>query len=129
MNWYMMVIRNYAGFTGRARRSEYWYFTLFNIIFSIAAMTIDNVLGTTFEFGMGITLPYGIVWVAYTLTMLVPGLAVTVRRLHDVGKSGWMYLVVLIPIAGAIWLLVLVLTDSTPGENKYGANPKEQAFA
>lgn len=129
MNWYLMVVRNYAGFTGRARRSEYWYFALFNLIFTIAASFIDRMLGTTFDFGMGIAMPYGIVYLAYVLTMMVPGLAVLVRRLHDIGKSGWMFLVVLIPIAGAIWLLVLLLTDSAPGENKYGPNPKEQAFA
>ena len=120
MNWYLAVLKNYAGFSGRARRKEYWMFALFNIIFFIVAMILDNVLGTAIE-GVG----YGLFYFLYTLAVLIPGLAVSVRRLHDVGKSGWMILIVLIPIIGWIWLLVLMVTDSNPGENQYGPNPKE----
>ena len=120
MNWYLAVLKNYAGFSGRARRKEYWMFTLFNIIFAIVAMILDNVLGIAMaEIG------YGPLYGLYALAMLIPGLAVSVRRLHDVGKSGWMLLIALIPLIGAIWLLVLMLTDSNPGENQYGSNPKE----
>jgi len=120
MNWYLKVLKQYADFSGRARRKEYWMFVLFNIIFVIVATILDNILGTTVG-----ELPYGIFYFLYVLAIFIPGLAVTVRRLHDVGKSGWMYLIVLIPIIGAIWLLVLVATDSNPGENQYGQNPKE----
>ncbi len=120
MNYYLKVLQNYATFTGRARRSEYWYFVLFNGIFSIVAMILDNVLGVALE-GIG----YGPLYGLYLLAMLIPGLAVVVRRLHDVGKSGWMYFIVLIPIIGAIWILVLLLTDSQVGSNKWGENPKE----
>ena len=120
MNWYLAVVKNYAGFSGRARRKEYWMFALFNMIFIIVAMILDNILGLTVG-----ELPYGVFYFLYALAVLIPGLAVSVRRLHDVGKSGWMILIALIPIVGAIWLLVLMVTDSNPGENQYGANPKE----
>ena len=116
---------NYANFKGRASRTEYWYFVLFNMIFAITAMIIDNVLGTTFKMGYGVSLPYGYIYLLYILVVMIPGLAVAVRRLHDVGKSGWFFLIALIPIIGSIWLLVLLATDSIHGENKYGANPKE----
>ncbi|HET53630.1 MAG TPA: DUF805 domain-containing protein [Ignavibacteria bacterium] len=120
MNWYFKVLKQYADFSGRARRKEYWMFVLFNMIFAIVAMILDNVLGIAME-GIG----YGPLYGLYVLAMLIPGLAVAVRRLHDVGKSGWMILIALIPLVGAIWLLVLMVTDSNPGENQYGQNPKE----
>lgn len=120
MNWYLKVLKQYADFSGRARRKEYWMFVLFNMIFAIVAMILDNVLGIAME-GIG----YGPLYGLYVLAMLIPGLAVAVRRLHDVGKSGWMILIALIPLIGTIWLLVLMVTDSNPGENQYGQNPKE----
>ena len=120
MNWYLKVLKNYAVFSGRARRKEYWMFTLFNIIFSIIAIILDNILGTAIE-----NVGYGLFYFLYVLAVLIPSLAVSVRRLHDVGKSGWMILIALIPIIGGIWLLVLMATDSNPGENQYGSNPKE----
>jgi uncharacterized membrane protein YhaH (DUF805 family) len=122
MNWYLQVLKKYADFDGRARRKEYWMFALFNMIFLLVAALIDNVAGTT----MGI-LPYGLFYIIYALAVIIPGLAVGVRRLHDVGKSGWMMLVALIPIVGGIWLLVLFVTDGTTGQNAYGTNPKEIA--
>ena len=120
MNWYLKVLKQYADFSGRARRKEYWMFALFNIIFIIIAMILDNVLGLTVG-----ELPYGVFYFLYILVIFIPALAVSVRRLHDVGKSGWMYLIILIPLIGSIWLLVLAVTDSNPGENQYGSNPKE----
>jgi uncharacterized membrane protein YhaH (DUF805 family) len=120
MNWYLKVLKQYADFSGRARRKEYWMFALFNVIFIASAMVLDNVLGVTIG-----ELPYGVFYFLYTLAVLIPGLAVYVRRLHDIGKSGWMILIAIIPIIGPIWLLVLTLTDSNPGENQYGPNPKE----
>ena len=95
---------------------------MFNIIFSIVAVILDNLLGTAIE-GEG----YGLFFTLYTLAVLIPGLAVLVRRLHDVGKSGWWFFIELIPLIGGIWLLLLLVTDSNPGENKYGPNPKEIA--
>lgn len=120
MNYYLKVLQNYATFSGRARRSEYWYFVLFNIIFAVVAMILDNVLGIAMD-GVG----YGPIYGLYVLALLIPGLAVGVRRLHDVGKSGWMFLIAFIPLIGAIWLLVLFCTDSQQGTNKWGENPKE----
>lgn len=83
------------------------------------AVGIDNVAGTAEP-----TVGYGIFYGLYSLALLIPGLAVRVRRLHDIGKSGWMILVGLIPLIGAIWLIVLYATEGTPGENQYGPNPK-----
>lgn len=120
MNWYLKVLKQYADFSGRARRKEYWMFALFNFIFLIVAMMLDNVFGLTVG-----KLPYGVFYFLYAIAVLIPGLAVAVRRLHDVGKSGWMILIALIPLIGAIWLLVLMVTDSNPGINQYGSNPKE----
>ena len=120
MDWYLKVLKQYADFSGRARRKEYWMFALFNMIFAIVAMILDNVLGIAME-GIG----YGPLYGLYALAMLIPGLAVGVRRLHDVGKSGWMFLIVLIPLIGGIWLLVLFCTDSKLENNKWGQNPKE----
>ncbi len=81
-------------------------------------MILDNLLGITFWFG------YGPIYFLYALSVFIPSLAVVVRRLHDVGKSGWMYLILFIPIIGAIWIFVLLLKDSEVGDNKYGPNPK-----
>jgi uncharacterized membrane protein YhaH (DUF805 family) len=115
LSWYLMVLKKYAVFSGRARRKEYWIFTLFNIIFFIVTVILHNFF---------IDVGYDNLSILYNLAVLIPQLAVSVRRLHDVGKSGWMLLIALIPF-GAIWLLVLMVTDSTLGENKYGPNPKE----
>lgn len=120
MNWYLKVLKQYADFSGRARRMEYWMFFLFNIIFAFVAIILDNIIGTA-----NAELGYGILYGLYQLAVFIPGLAVAVRRLHDVGKSGWMILIAFIPLIGAIWLLVLLVTDSDHGENQYGANPKE----
>lgn len=119
MSWYLDVLKKYVTFSGRARRKEYWMFVLFNLIFAIVAMVLDNVLGLANE-----QTGYGIIYTLYTLGVLLPSLAVLVRRLHDIGKSGWWIFISLIPLIGAIWLLVLLVTDSQPGDNQYGPNPK-----
>jgi len=123
MKWYLKVLKDFGNFRGRARRSEYWYFVLFNVIFAFVAMGLDNALGTTFKIE-DVPFPYGYIYLLYTLVVIIPGLAVAVRRLHDVGKSGWFLLIALIPLIGSIWLLVLFFTDGQPGENKWGPNPK-----
>ncbi|MES2812204.1 MAG: DUF805 domain-containing protein [Bacteroidota bacterium] len=120
IDWYKkVVLENYANFKGRARRSEYWYFALMNLIILIIAAVIDNVAGLTFG-----ALPYGYLYFLYAIAVLIPGLAVAVRRLHDVGKSGWFYLIALVPLVGAIWLLILFCTEGTKGQNQYGEDPK-----
>jgi uncharacterized membrane protein YhaH (DUF805 family) len=118
LNWYLYVIKNYAVFEGRARRKEYWMFFLFNFVFSIAAGIIDNILGLDFRNGGGL---FGSL---YGLAVLIPSIAVAVRRLHDVGRSGWFIFINLIPILGWIWFLVVMCTDGDSGLNKYGPNPK-----
>ncbi|MFP3977479.1 DUF805 domain-containing protein [Marinobacter sp. KMM 10035] len=120
MNWYLEVLKKYAIFNGRARRAEYWWFVLFNIIISLALGAIDGVTGT-FSPEAGLGLLGGL----YTLAVLLPSLAVTVRRLHDTGRSGWWFLMVFVPLIGAIVLLVFMVLDSKPGQNQYGPNPKE----
>jgi uncharacterized membrane protein YhaH (DUF805 family) len=120
MNWYVAVLKKYAEFNGRARRTEFWMFVLFNFIFGIAAIIIDNVIGLTFEEQI-----FGTVYLLYNLAVLIPSLAVCVRRLHDTGKTGWWILISLIPLVGEIWLIILCATEGTPGENIYGPNPKE----
>ena len=99
-------------------------FVLFNIIFAVVAMTFDNVLGTTFEL-YGQSVGYGWIYLLYCLAIILPGLAVCVRRLHDIGKSGWYYLIAFIPLIGFIVLIIWFCQNSQIGENKWGANPKE----
>lgn len=118
MNYYLKAFNNYAVFSGRARRKEYWFFVLFNMIFAFVSAFVDTMIGT-----------YMTVYLIYVLVAFIPGLAVAVRRLHDVGKSGWMILISLIPVIGAIWLLVLLVTDSEPGKNQYGESPKNTTIA
>jgi uncharacterized membrane protein YhaH (DUF805 family) len=118
MKYFKLAFQKYAQFTGRASRPEYWYFFLFNVIFAVVAMILDSVTGMTIA-----SLPYGVIYMVYGLATLVPSLAVAVRRLHDVGKSGWMILVAIIPLVGTIWLLVLLASKGNVGENKYGPDP------
>jgi uncharacterized membrane protein YhaH (DUF805 family) len=110
--------QKYAAFSGRARRSEYWYFVLFTIIVSIVASIIDSILGTRNTAGAT-----GLVGAIASLALLLPGIGVGIRRLHDTGRSGWWLLIGLIPIVGAIVLIVFFVQDSQP-DNQYGANPK-----
>jgi uncharacterized membrane protein YhaH (DUF805 family) len=125
IDWYKKVVfENYANFNGRARRSEYWYFVLMNLIILIIAAVLDSVLGFNFS-----PLPYGYLYFLIALATFLPGLAVAVRRLHDVGKSGWFYFIILIPIVGAIWLLVLFFTEGDQGENQYGPDPKGEEIS
>lgn len=119
MNWFLIVLKKYAEFTGRARRAEYWYFVLFYILFFIALSIIDSVAGV-FDRELGIGLLGGL----FVLAMLIPSLAVTVRRLHDTSRSGWWFFISFIPLIGGIVLLVFTCLDSTPGTNAYGPNPK-----
>ena len=120
MSWYLEVLKKYAVFSGRARRAEYWYFVLFNLIIVIVLSLIDTFLGT-FNVMRGVGLLSGI----YGLAVLIPSLAVTVRRLHDIDRTGWWILINLVPLIGTIVLLVFALTPGTPGSNRYGPDPKQ----
>lgn len=118
MNWYLYALKKYAVFEGRARRKEYWMFVLFNIIFSMAAGILDSIFGLDFRSGSGM------IESLYGLAVFIPGIAVMVRRLHDVGRSGWFFWINLIPVIGWIWFIIVLCTDGNPGLNKYGRNPK-----
>ncbi|MFQ1016734.1 DUF805 domain-containing protein [Gilliamella sp. BG7] len=114
MNWFIdCITKNYANFNGRARRKEYWMFALFNFILTFIAAIIDKMIGS----------PLAITAIL-ALALLLPSLAVTVRRLHDTSKSGWWVLLQLIPYIGIIIIFVFCVLDSTPGRNQYGENPK-----
>ncbi|MDN3620121.1 DUF805 domain-containing protein [Polaribacter undariae] len=113
MNWYIKVIKQYSDFKGRARRQEYWMFILINTIISIGFMFMDKMFGTNYgELGED-----GYLETLYSLAVLVPYIAVTARRMHDVGKSGWYMLI-------PIYNFILACSNSENGENKWGENPK-----
>ncbi len=121
MNWFLLVLKKYADFSGRAQRAEYWYFTLFYILIYLALAFIDGVAGTfSMEMGMGLASTI------FMLVMIVPSMAVGVRRLHDTDRSGWWLLIGLVPLIGIV-LIVFLVRDGTPGENRFGANPKAVA--
>ena len=113
MNWYLEVLKKYAVFSGRARRKEYWMFALFNIIIAFVLGFIEGLAGGP-----------GVIGIIYGLAVLIPGIAVSVRRLHDTNRSGWWLLIGLIPLIGVIVLLVFMVQDSQPDKNQYGPNPK-----
>ena len=119
MNWYLEVLKKYAMFDGRAALKEYWIFNLFSFIIIIVLSVIDLVTGT-FNVNVGLGLLGGI----YTLAVLLPGVAVSVRRLHDTDRSGWWILINGIPLIGVIVFIVFTAQAGTPGDNQYGSNPK-----
>lgn len=112
MNWYLAVLKKYAVFSGRATRSEYWYFALFSLIVSIVLAIVDYLLDTQILGGV------------YSLAVFLPSLGVSIRRLHDIGRSGWWNLIIFVPLIGFIVLIVFAVQDSQPGSNQYGPNPK-----
>jgi uncharacterized membrane protein YhaH (DUF805 family) len=118
MNWYMDCLKKYAVFSGRARRKEYWMFTLFNLLIGFVIGFVQGFMG----------MASGSFWawpaIVYSLAVLIPAIAVTVRRLHDTNRSGaWMF-IVLVPFLGALALLWFMVQEGTPGNNNYGPNPK-----
>jgi putative ABC transporter len=122
MNWYLHVLKNYATFSGRARRKEYWMFFLFNVLISLGLGVLDVVAGT-----YSVEYETGFFSALYSLLVLIPSIAVSVRRLHDTNRSGWWVVISLIPIIGVLVLFVFTCLDSQPGTNRFGVNPKEAA--
>lgn len=159
MKWYLKAMSQYADFSGRARRTEYWMFTLYNIIFGFIAAIADISTGLNFE-----NQQYGLFSSLYALAVFIPGLAVAVRRLHDTGRSGKYIFLALVPLAAvmllmamtlliqdaetqrfllrnsayvliistiiiSIWLFVLFLLPGTNSDNQYGPDPKEEPLS
>ncbi|MFD7097640.1 DUF805 domain-containing protein [Streptomyces xanthophaeus] len=113
MHYYTDVLKKYAEFSGRARRQELWMFVLCNIAVALLVLLVDTLLGANL-----------ILYWIYALAVVVPSIALAVRRLHDIGKSGWWYFIGLIPLVGGIWLIVLFATEGQPQANEYGPSPK-----
>ena len=126
MSWYLKVLKKYAVFSGRARRKEFWYFELFNFIIYIvlSLLQILLLLLAPSPSLLPLVLGFGVLSWIYSLAVLIPSIAVTVRRLHDTGRSGWWIFIGLIPFVGGIILLVYMVLDSQAGTNQYGPSPK-----
>jgi uncharacterized membrane protein YhaH (DUF805 family) len=120
MRWYMEVLRQYAVFRGRSARTEYWMFILINLIITVILDLFDSALLGDMVYASG---PLTSI---YMLAVLLPNLAVAVRRLHDTGRSGWYLLLLFIPFIGLLLFLILMAQDSHPGDNRYGADPKHR---
>ncbi len=114
MYWYLAVLSKYRVFDGRSHREEYWTFVLFDLIIILVLLVLSVVVA-----------PFRVIFVLYRLTVVVPGIAVSIRRLHDTGRSGWWCLISLVPVVGWIVFLIYMAQDSQPGTNRYGPNPKE----
>ena len=131
MNWYLKVLKQYVDFSGRARRKEYWMFTLFNVIIMVVLSAVDGLVfgagsfaGNTDPGSVSASVNLGVLTTIYVLAVLLPSLAVSVRRLHDTDRSGWWLLIGLVPLVGGIVLLVFYVLAGTPGPNRFGADPK-----
>ena len=119
MNWYVDVLRKYAVFSGRARRKEYWFFVLFNLLI-VAGLTLVDMFVGTYDPIREVGLLSGL----YGIGVILPSVAVGARRLHDSGRTAWWLLIGLVPVIGAIVLLIFFVLDSQIGDNEYGPNPK-----
>ena len=114
MKWYLAVMHKYAVFDGRAQREEYWMFFLFNIIIACSIGFVLVLVGGVSEIGTALSTSVGAI---YNIAVIVPSIAVAVRRMHDIGRSGWW---ILFPLVNFVFLCL----DSQPDENEYGPNPK-----
>lgn len=119
MKWYLQALSRYFYFSGRARRKEFWMFLLFDNIFYLLALVLDVVI-------VACGLPPLYLAFIYFLATFIPCWAVTFRRLHDIGASGWYSFLNLIPLLGWIWFIVLLCLPSNPYPNQYGPNPKDE---
>ncbi len=111
MEQFLAAVKQYANFSGRATRKDYWMFVLFYLIFYVGCVIVDSILGIA------------LLALIFSLALLVPSIAVAARRLHDTGRSGWWQLIALIPLIGTIVLIVFLVQDSQ-ADNQYGPNPK-----
>lgn len=118
VRWFLEPLKKYADFSGRARRSEYWWFSMFTTTISLFLGFVEGMMGVAPDS------KYSLFAGVWCLAIMVPSIAVTVRRLHDTNRSGWWFLISLIPIVGAIVLLVFLAKDSAPGRNRFGPSPK-----
>lgn len=116
LEWFQKGLRNYTNFSGRARRKEYWYFYLVQLVLTIIAMILDAVI---FDSGTGLF------YILVALGLFLPSLAVTVRRLHDTSRSGWWILIGIVPLIGAILLIIWLATDTKPEMNRWGAPARQ----
>jgi len=121
LNWFIAATKKYAVFSGRARRKEYWFFVLFNTLITWGLFIVQILVGFAMK-EMGLVV--GTLVTLYILAMIVPGLAVSSRRLHDIGRSAWWVLLSALPLIGPIIVLTFLVRDSDPLANKYGPNPK-----
>lgn len=119
MRWFLIGLKKSFDFSGRARRKEFWFFYLFSFLFSIVAAILDLSFDTMY-YG-----DYGLITIIYTFAVFLPSISVSVRRFHDLGMSGWNFLISLVPIFGFIWFFITMCGNGNAGENKYGPNPKE----
>lgn len=119
MNYFLDALKNYVNFTGRATRQQYWMYILFYIVFYFVAVMLDINLGQFDEEEMT-----GFISTIYTFGLLLPTIAILARRLHDIGRSSWWILLILIPVAGSLVILIFTLIDSQKGENEYGMSLK-----
>ena len=117
---FLQPYMKYTDFSGRAGRMEYWTFFIFQIIMGIVLPIVENILG------INNTGQFGIISSLFMLITLIPSLAVAVRRLHDTNRRGWWSFIVVIPVIGVLWFFILCLLDSTPGNNRFGKNPKSE---
>ena len=130
MEWYLAALRKYADFGGRARRKEYWMFTLINSLFLLAPYALLMLIMTLWPgWTPGMLGPIlALVIAAYWLGIFLPSMAVATRRLHDTGRSGWWFCINLVPLLGGIAFLVFLCQDTAAGDNQYGANPKQPVW-
>lgn len=117
-------INNFSNLSGRARRSEYWYTVLANLVIQISLILLGVIFYLLSPELLSVSIFIGIIYVLYSIAIIIPGLAMIARRLHDIGKSGWFYLITFVPFVGGIIIIVFLATDSEPGENKWGPKPK-----
>lgn len=123
MKWFMLALRRYAQFAGRSQRAEYWYFVLFYMVIYVVLRIIDGSIGA-----FGSQRSIGVLTAIFVLATFIPSWAVCVRRLHDTNRSGWWILISLVPFVGWIVLLIFTVQDGTPGDNRFGADPKRDGY-
>ena len=123
MAWYLLSWQRATDFSGRSRRTEYWMFQLFTLLVGLALTSVALLVGLLSDEKTGMN-TFAVLVCVFSLINLIPALSVTVRRLHDIGRSGWWYLICFVPLVGGLILLVFTLLDSEPDRNEYGPNPK-----